>query len=319
MPPTPPRLPELRLSLARLFNLATFRDVVRHTWKYRLPNLTTGIAYLTLLALLLGGLALLLATGLIQPSWRSGLSSLLSQVLPVAPLTNQEAWPDSLSTGQQQWLILTGLLAWWAGTGALQGLLKTLDLIHQIPINQRRSRWRGRMIAIALALGLGLTAGFTLHLAYAGSGSIHLAAQSGASLSLWAAIFRRLLYWLLAWGVLTATFTGLYYLGPSRWLPGTPLLPGALVAASFWIGALAIWQRSSEPLQTYEATFGTLGLLILLMAWVYGGLLAVLVGGQVNISVGRQRALQAPPQMQRTVIPPSFESFTIRRRDDRLP
>ncbi|MBD0268674.1 MAG: hypothetical protein ICV77_10320, partial [Cyanobacteria bacterium Co-bin8] len=86
-----------------------------------------------------------------------------------------------------------------------------------------------------------------------------------------------------------------------------------------WIGVLAVWQRSSEPLQTYQATFGTLGLLILLMAWVYGGLLAVLVGAQVNISVGRQRALQAPPQVQRTVIPPSFESFTIRRRDDRLP
>ncbi|MBD0336452.1 MAG: YihY/virulence factor BrkB family protein [Cyanobacteria bacterium Co-bin13] len=310
----------MRLSLARLFNLATLRDVVHHTWKYRLPGLTAGIAYPTLLGLLLGSLALLLATGLMQPSWRSGLSSPLSQVLPVAPLTDLGTWTDGIPPGQRrQWLILTGLLAWWAGTGALLGLLKTFDLIHQIPLGQRRSRWRSRLMAMALAWGLGLMAGITLHLAYAGSSSIHLAEQSGASFDLWVATLRRLLYWLLAWGVMTATFAALYCLGPSRWLPGTPLFPGALVAASVWLGALALWQRSSGPLQGYQATFGTLGLLILLMVWVYGSLLAVLVGCQVNISVGRQRALRPPSQVRRNVMPPSFDSFTIRRRDDRFP
>jgi membrane protein len=318
--PFRPRPPAFKLSLARLLSLATLRDVVYHTWKYRLPGQTAGIAYQTLLGLLLGSLALLLATGMMQPSWRSGLGSPLGEVLPVAPLTELETWSVSLPLDQQRWwLVVTGLLAWWAGTGAVQGLLKTFDLIHQIPVRQRRLRWRGRLVALGLALGLVLVAGMALNLAYAGTGSIHLAAQSGASFDLWAATLRRLLYWLLAWSLMAVTFATLYRIGPSRWLPGTPLFPGAFVAASVWVGALVLWQRASGLLQTYQAIFSTVGLLLVVMVWVYGSLLAVLIGDQVNVSVGRQRALRPAFQVRRNVMPPSFDSFTIRRRDDRFP
>lgn len=320
MLPNRPRPLKMRFPGVRLLNLALWRDVVYHALKYRLLSLTAGIAYPALLGLLLGSVAVLLAAGLMQPGWRSGLGSPLSQVLPMTPLTEFATWAEGIAINQRRrWLVVAGCLAWWAGAVALQGLLRTFDIIHQIPLNQRRLPLRSRLLALALTPTLGIAVGLTLSLAYAGSGTVQGALASGSSFALWAAALKRLMYWLLALGVMTAALIALYRLGPSRFLAGTPLFPGAVVTALTWVGALALWQRAAAPLQAYQANFGTVGLLVLVMVWVYCGLLMVLTGDQVNVSVARQRAMRPPFQMRRDVMPPSFDSFTIRRRDDRFP
>lgn len=315
-----PRPPIFSFSLARLFDWVTLREVIQGSFRYRLLGQSASIAYPALLALLLASLALLLATGLMPSGWQQGLVRPLSQVLPLSPLSEFEAWTGRLAPEQQRRsLVLFGLLAWGVAAAAMQGLMRGFDLIHQIPVRQRRSLWRSRLIALALVLLLTLAAALLLSLAYASSGAIAQAQQVGASFDLWAATLRRLLYWLLAWTIMVATFIGLYRLGPSRLPPGLPLLPGALLPASTWVVSLALWQRCESLLQRYQATFGTVGLLIVLMIWVYGALLMVLVGDQINISVARQRALRPPQQTRVSATPPSFDSFTIRRRNDRFP
>lgn len=315
-----PRPSTFSFSLARLFDLATLREVIQGSLRYRLLSQSAGIAYPALLALLLASLALLLATELMPSGWQQGLVRPLSQVVPLSPLSEFEAWTGRLTPEQQRRsLLLFGLLAWGMAAAAMQGLMRGFDLIHQIPVRQRRSLWRSRLTALGLVLLLALAAALLLSLAYAGSGAIAQAQQVGASFDFWAATLRRLLYWLLAWAIMVASFTGLYRLGPSRLPPGLPLLPGALLPASAWVVSLALWQRCGELLLRYQAAFGTVGLLIVLMTWVYGALLMVLVGAQVNLSVARQRALRPPQSAQTNATPPSFDSFTIRRRNDRFP
>lgn len=302
-------------------NLETIQDVLQHTRRYRLATLAAGVTYGLWLAMLVGGVALLLAMRLNQPvavalSW---LAVSLGKLIPLAPLNQWPAWGQGVPpTSLSYWFPVLAFLALWLGSGAMRGIGRSLDLIHQIPVNQRRTGWRANLRAVLLFLGLGLLAGMALTLAYAGEGTI-TAAQGGEPFDLWLAKFNRCLHWLLALGIMVATFTILYRFAPSRWTPRSPLLPGAVLAAILWILAVAGLQRFAPALQADEALLGPVGRIVVLMLWVYGNVLTLLVGGQLNGSLARQRAIQLRRQMQQPVIPPSLEDLTIRRRPDQWP
>jgi membrane protein len=82
----------------------------------------------------------------------------------------------------------------------------------------------------------------------------------------------------------------LYSLGPA----GTrrkPLehLPGALLAALLWVIASAGFSFYVSSFSTYDATYGALGAVIVLLVWIYVGALAVLIGALANRELLRVR------------------------------
>jgi membrane protein len=67
-------------------------------------------------------------------------------------------------------------------------------------------------------------------------------------------------------------------------------LPGALLAAALWVIASVGFSFYVSKFSTYNATYGTLGAVIVLLVWIYIVSIAMLVGALVNRELQRVRA-----------------------------
>lgn len=66
-------------------------------------------------------------------------------------------------------------------------------------------------------------------------------------------------------------------------------LPGAAVAGALWVIASAAFSFYVSNFSSYNATYGTLGAVIVLLVWIYVGAVAVLVGALANRELLRVR------------------------------
>ena len=66
-------------------------------------------------------------------------------------------------------------------------------------------------------------------------------------------------------------------------------LPGAAVAGVLWVIASAAFSFYVSNFSSYNATYGTLGAVIVLLVWIYVGAVAVLIGALANRELLRVR------------------------------
>lgn len=96
----------------------------------------------------------------------------------------------------------------------------------------------------------------------------------------------QLLSWPVALGIVVAVFASIYRFGPSRWIRGTPILPGAILAAISWAILSATFRLYVSNFGNYNKVYGAVGTVIVLMLWLQMGALVMLLGFQLNITVG---------------------------------
>ena len=75
--------------------------------------------------------------------------------------------------------------------------------------------------------------------------------------------------------------------GPKR--PALEHLPGALLAAALWLVASMGFSIYVSNFSSYDATYGALGAIIVLLVWLYVGNLALLIGALANRELRRVR------------------------------
>jgi membrane protein len=68
------------------------------------------------------------------------------------------------------------------------------------------------------------------------------------------------------------------------------LLPGALAASALWILASIGFNVYVSNFSSYDATYGTLGTVIVLLIWIWVGNLALLAGAALNAELREERA-----------------------------
>jgi membrane protein len=126
-----------------------------------------------------------------------------------------------------------------------------------------------------------------------------VAQQSGVGilLTLW-----RLLSWPLALGIVATAFAFIYRFGPSRWTQGTPIMPGAVLAAISWAILSALFRLYVANFGNYNKVYGAVGAVIVLLLWLYMTSLVLLLGDQLNVTVGKamQRAKAASIEAAKT-------------------
>jgi membrane protein len=67
------------------------------------------------------------------------------------------------------------------------------------------------------------------------------------------------------------------------------LLPGALAASALWILASVGFNAYVSNFSSYDATYGTLGAVIVLLIWIWAGNLALLAGAALNAELREER------------------------------
>jgi membrane protein len=87
-------------------------------------------------------------------------------------------------------------------------------------------------------------------------------------------------------GIVATAFAFIYRFGPSRWKHGTPIMPGAILAAISWAIISALFRLYVENFGNYNKVYGAVGAVIVLLLWLYMSSLVLLLGDQLNVTVG---------------------------------
>lgn len=100
--------------------------------------------------------------------------------------------------------------------------------------------------------------------------------------------------WPLVYAVAAGSFVIAYRFGPSRrhakwrWL-----VPGAMVAAFFWLAGSAAFSWYVNNVARLDATYGSLGTAVAFMLWVWLSAVIVLMGAELNAEIEHQTALDS--------------------------
>ncbi len=280
---------------------STWVKAIRSAGRQRLMGLASEMAYNVMLALFPGILTLLTAIGLFDAP-RTAVQRLEDQIELVAPLQVVSLIQDFVAdiTSRNQGLFsLSALGALWAMSSAIGAAMVAMDQIHQVPPKQRRPFIQHRVLALFVAVGSIAMMLAAIFLLFVSDIAVNLlASQSGG----FEKFLLRLWQWLslpIALGLVAIAFSVIYRFGPSRWKPGTPILPGAIIAAFCWALLSMIFRDYVLKIVDYSLTYGTLGTVIVLLIWLYLGCLVMLMGNQLNITVGSKIGLIQPPKAQR--------------------
>lgn len=271
----------------RHLNWVVLKKVFQQVNERRLMGLSAEMAYNAMLALFPAILAVLTAIGLFEPlqSTFQQLASQLGSVAPKEALSLIGGFTSEVTLSHNQGLFsLSFIAAIWAFSGAIGAAMTALDQIHQIPSEKIRPFWKSKLVSLGLTFGtilLLITASF---LVFISDLVIQLVVrESGVEgvLTLW-----RLLSWPTALGIVAAAFGFVYRYGPSCWYKGTPIMPGAIVAAVSWAIVSGLFKIYVANFGNYNKAYGVVGAVIVLMLWLYVSSLVLLIGDQLNATVG---------------------------------
>lgn len=304
-------------------NRWTIRATIAGIFRYRFAGLSAEIAYNAMLALFPALLTLITAISLFEDYFAKLVRNLLVRYVGMQALENESvlstlhdlAFNFRLVAPDLAWELVANFVselteikstslfsvsfiaAIWISSSVVGAAMNALDHIHQIPRRKRRPFWKAKLVSIFLTLGsIGLLviASFLVLIGHSLVrfivrllGNIPLReSERGAVLLL--ELWQRL-NWPFALTIVMLAFALLYRFAPSRWREGTPILPGAILAAFSWAGISSIFRLYVENFGTYNKVYGTVGAVIVLMLWLYLTALVLLIGGLFNVTLGNAK------------------------------
>ncbi|MBD1851988.1 YihY/virulence factor BrkB family protein [Leptolyngbya sp. FACHB-711] len=274
-------------------NFRNLRQVLQEVGDRRLFGLSAEMAYNNLLALFPMLLGILAAIGSLKiPQDR--VDFVARQLLPVAPpeviflvqgFINQTRLPQGRVV-----ISISIIIALWIASGAVSAAMNAMDQIYQTPPAVKRSFWQAKVVALILTV---VMLAFTMSASYLVMISDWLLRlgleryNTSAVVEAFSTLIGSWMRWLVALGIVTIAFSILYRQGPSRWLPGTPLLPGAMIAAFLWALMSQTFNLYVRHFANFNFTYGTLSAGIVLLLWLNWSSLIVLLGAQMNVTIGK--------------------------------
>ncbi|MFY9560966.1 MAG: YihY/virulence factor BrkB family protein [Terriglobales bacterium] len=194
-------------------------------------------------------------------------------------------------------LIGTSLLTIWTASGVIISWMEGFRRAYQLP-----KTWgllKERLIAISLVLMAGLPLTFSTILVAFGARIetrvlFHIDHELGPLvLLLWIAI-----RWTIAILTSIAVIALIYHNAVPRTQPWHSVLPGAVLATAMWLGVTALFGWYLQRYADYSIIYGSLGVSIALLFWMYLISLVVLIGAEFN-------AMLFPRGLTKCVPPPA--------------
>jgi membrane protein len=279
------------LRFFRHLNWATLRKTFLRAGQRRLTGLSAEMAYNAMLALFPAILAILTAIGLFKSSASTfqHLARQLSEIAPKEAIFLIKGFTEEIAQSQNQGLFsLSFVVALWTASGAVSAAMTAFDQIHQIPPEQIRPFWKAKLISLGLTIGNILLLIVACFLVFISDWIVQMVAARSSFLQSELLAVWRLLSWPLALGMVASACAFIYRYGPSRWNQGTPIMPGAIVAALLWAIVSGLFRLYVSNFGNYNKVYGTVGTVIVLMLWLYMTSLVLLLGDQLNATVGEE-------------------------------
>jgi membrane protein len=260
------------------------RRVIREIQEDDCLGRAAQLAYYFLFALFPFFLVLTTLLGYLPvPNLMDRLMEMLAGILAGDALQLVQDNVREIVTSQRGGLLSFGILvAIWTSSSAVTAIVDGLNRAYDV--EEGRPYWKVRLIAILLTVGISLFIIFSLILLTFGPQiGGWIADQVGLG-----TIFRiawNLLRWPVIVGLIILAMALIYYIAPDveqRW---QWITPGSLVAVIGWLLASLGFSFYVNNFGSYNATYGSIGAVIVLLTWMYVSGFFVLVGGEINAEI----------------------------------
>jgi len=220
---------------------------------------------------------------------RDQMFSLLARVAPRSAYALVYDTVSEVTEGGSGGKLTFGLLASvWAASNGMLAIIDTLNAAYRV--REARPWWKSRLVAAALTLALGVLIISALVLVLYGGQVAEALSDAlrlgGAFEAAWGVI-----QWPIVLAFVFLAFGLIYYFAPNlhqqkfRWV-----LPGMVVGVALWLAGSLGFRLYLRYFNTYNAVYGSLGAVIILMLWFYLTGAAILIGGEVNSEIERAAA-----------------------------
>jgi membrane protein len=261
-------------------------QLLRHLWDECFKDDVFGqaaqLAYYLLFSIfpMLLFLAALLAF-LPIPELMESLLGYLSRVLPGEAYRMLRGTVIEVLQHQRPGLLSIGLLVTvWSSSSAMAALIGSLNVAYKV--EEHRPWWKQRLLAIVLTSGLAVFTNLALALIFFG-GTIGESIARVYGFGSAYHIFWNIMQWPLLIIFVLLGIDLVYYLAPNlpllrwRWIT-----PGSVFAVVCWIIISYGLRFYLARFSNYNATYGSIGGVMVLMLWFYLTGLVMLIGGEIN-------------------------------------
>lgn len=272
--------------------LRAWKDIASRTWKRTWQDnvglISAGVAYYGFLALVpLLGIVVLIYGLLADPQTVVSNVRAMTQILPpdVSALISDQLIAAVKMTRETRGLgiVVALLVAMYGGTNGAGAIISALNIAYEE--KEKRSLGRFYLVATLMTLGAVVLA-LTALVAATMLAFIADFLPNPSSLSI--AAIRLLGYLALALAAAAVAAT-LYRFAPSRekarwrWIT-----PGSVFAAAAWLLLTLAFTFYVTSITDYNATYGSLGTIIVLLTWIYLSAYALVFGGELNSEIEHQ-------------------------------
>lgn len=209
------------------------------------------------------------------------------------------------------------LLAIWSGSAPMVAVTNVMNRAYGI--EETRPWWKVRVIAIGLTVGLALFILTSLVLVLFGP-------QLADLLTRWfglSAVFAwtwKILQWPLVIALVATGIGFIYYFAPDVEQDWVWITPGSTLATMLWLAGSLGFRYYVVTFSDYEATYGAIAGMMLLLLWFYVSGVAVVVGAELNVEIehaspwGKDPGERVPGE-RRKVGPAAKRAFEARQRN----
>ena len=287
-------------SLWALRNIS-WTELAKRVWKEtnedRMFGRAAELSYYFLLALFPLLIFLTSIIGIVLGSgtgMRHALFNYLAQIMPPSAYQLISATMYEVSNSSGGGKISFGLLAaLWAASNGMGAITESLNIAYDV--EETRPWWKTRLVAIGLTVSLSvLIIGALVLVVFGGRIGEGLANTYGFSSAF--ALTLKIVQWPVVFFTMVLAFALIYYFAPDlRRQPWQWLTPGAAIGVVLWLLVSLAFRVYLHFFDSYSATYGSLGAVIILMLWLYFTGAAVLIGGEINSEIENAAAQQGAP------------------------
>jgi membrane protein len=294
--------------LAYFESTLSWGELLKRTYREMMDDdalgLAAQLAYYFVLALFPAILCIIaLASFLPLQNFTDEMVSSLGRFAPAEMLSIIREQMTRLSNGNDGGVFTLGLLgALWSSSAAMVAMISAMNKAYDI--EEARPWWKVRLTAILLTIGFAVLIVVAFALIVGGAQAAGWAASrfgfGSAFVTAWT-----IAQWPIAFALVVTGIGLVYYYAPDAEQDWVWITPGALIATTLWlIGSLA-FKLYVANFANYEATYGTITGVILMMLWFYLSGLVLLIGAEASAEIehaspwGKAPAEKVPGQKKK--------------------
>ena len=174
-------------------------------------------------------------------------------------------------------LSIGAFLALWTASSAFLGVINGLNRAYRV--RDPRPWWRLRLLAVGLTVGLSVLMILAFVLTLFGGQLAHVIGKHlGPAAEVTALVVR----WTITVGAGLFVVTAIYYACPAIEREWQWVRPGAVIFMAGFGGTSAAFSYYVNKFGSYDATYGSLGAVIILLFWMYLLGIFLLLGAEMN-------------------------------------